>query len=271
MNPPRANPADRVSADVSIDSPAAQPPCRFCLKQRDLRRSHIIPEFLYGPTYDQIHRAIHINRTRGKEKPLQKGLREPLLCGDCEQRFSVLESTFSKMWVSGAGPRGVINGDHVLVSGLDYSSFKLFHLSILWRAGVSSLGPFAQVQLGMHEAIIRTALLARTAPPPDRYQLFAFVLIDPLKRRVLDDVIISPVRQKLHGRTCYVFMFAGCVWIYVVSNRPLEGHATSGNAFLSAAGSIIMPVIDLNEFSPLDREMIDHLHKATDQAGKHRR
>jgi hypothetical protein len=39
----------------------------------------------------------------------------------------------------------------VVIRGLDYSTFKLFHLSVLWRASVSSGPDFASVRLGVHE------------------------------------------------------------------------------------------------------------------------
>lgn len=51
-------------------------------------------------------------------------------------------------------------GKLVHLTGLEYSPFKLFALSVLWRAGVSSLKDFEQVSLGPHE-IKRTAELLR--------------------------------------------------------------------------------------------------------------
>ncbi len=52
--------------------------CRVCLKESKLRKSHILPEFLYEDLYDEKHRALVIYQK--KEKVFQKGLRELLLC-----------------------------------------------------------------------------------------------------------------------------------------------------------------------------------------------
>jgi hypothetical protein len=45
------------------------------------------------------------------------------------------------------------------INGLDYAMFKLFHLSVLWRAGVSTREEFRNVKLGSHEDVIRQMLL----------------------------------------------------------------------------------------------------------------
>jgi len=72
--------------------------CKLCQSSTDLMSSHIIPEFVYRPSYDNIHRAIHLKANPQKRNYLQKGLREQLLCKSCEQRFSRYESYFAKEW-----------------------------------------------------------------------------------------------------------------------------------------------------------------------------
>jgi len=32
--------------------------CRLCQKEKPLVQSHVIPEFLYRPLYDEKHRAV---------------------------------------------------------------------------------------------------------------------------------------------------------------------------------------------------------------------
>ena len=70
--------------------------CKLCLKERNLCNSHIIPEFMYKPLYDTLHRYHMISfESDEKNKYLRKGIREPLLCFDCEQHISKLE-TYSR-------------------------------------------------------------------------------------------------------------------------------------------------------------------------------
>jgi hypothetical protein len=64
-------------------------PCRLCHSEgEELRFSHILPEFLYKPLRDEKHRYIGLKysqETGAKRVLLQKGIREYLLCGNCEQ------------------------------------------------------------------------------------------------------------------------------------------------------------------------------------------
>jgi hypothetical protein len=91
----------------------------------------------------------------------QGGLKEKLLCDSCENIFSNLENYVKNMLYGGIeltfhkiGPRTWS------VGGLDYIKFKLFQLSVLWRASVSTQEFFKSVNLGQkHESQIRKMLL----------------------------------------------------------------------------------------------------------------
>src|SRR5215216_506695 len=65
--------------------------CKLCGYDRPLVRSHPMPEFLYRAAYDEKHRAVAPDKESGREPFIRKGYREPLLCKECEQRFSRLE------------------------------------------------------------------------------------------------------------------------------------------------------------------------------------
>jgi hypothetical protein len=65
--------------------------CALCRHDREIRRSHIIPEFLYEAMYDEKHR-FHVLSVIEDQKDWmeQKGLREPLLC---EERHGQITET----------------------------------------------------------------------------------------------------------------------------------------------------------------------------------
>ncbi len=75
-------------------------PCRLCLRDRPLRNSHIASEFLYRELYDEKHRAFQADALKGGAPSLiQKGLREPLLCTDCERDLNDrFEKPFLTAW-----------------------------------------------------------------------------------------------------------------------------------------------------------------------------
>ena len=78
--------------------------CALCLGEAPLRNSHVIPEFLYRSLYDEKHRLHQVSADPAQPNIyLQKGLREPLLCELCEQRFSVSERYASMLLNGGVG------------------------------------------------------------------------------------------------------------------------------------------------------------------------
>src|SRR3546814_10391424 len=103
--------------------------------------------------YDYNHRYNVLSLApERRERIEQKGVREQLLCRDCEQKFSKLERYASLVLQGGApGMDGQRNGSTVPVTGIDYAQFKLFRLSLLWRAGVATGRNLERVPLGPHE------------------------------------------------------------------------------------------------------------------------
>ena len=135
--------------------------CKLCLQERELRNSHIIPEFLYKPTYDDKHRANDTNTDASTVRFSQKGLREHLLCDVCEGHLNVFETYFANIWYDkSATPKKLMYyGSETLSVKVNYADFKLFYLSVLWRASVSTLPYFSRVNLGPYEEGIRQMVL----------------------------------------------------------------------------------------------------------------
>ena len=63
--------------------------CFLCLSEATLRASHVVPEFFYKPMYDEKHRFFTVSSDpERRDRMHQKGVRESLLCDDCEGRFA---------------------------------------------------------------------------------------------------------------------------------------------------------------------------------------
>ena len=223
-------------------------PCALCLRPRGLKNSHIIPEFMYESLYDEKHRfhALSIIPEQGNSLK-QKGLREPLLCEECEQKFSGWERYASLVLKGGVPLSFRREGNVVHLNGLDYPQFRLFQLSVLWRAGVSSLQFFERVQLGCHAEHLRELLLSADPGSPNRYGCFMFGL--KFGNATFTQLIVQPGKLKLHGHTAYRFVFGGFMWAFLVSNHDL--HAPLTQCLLRPNGEALLLISNAREMQNL--------------------
>lgn len=194
--------------------------CALCEKPEDLRKSHIIPEFVYAPLYDGHHRTIGIHgRGRLRRQIVKKGLREPLLCDSCEQFLNDnYEKPFKEYWFDKKPLPPYLPPHGVVLTGIDYTSFKLFHLSVLFRCGVATLPTFSDVQLGPHENRLRDLIRNKNPGQTDEYPILAVAIIDKDNTPVWR-IISKPYRTKHDGHNAYGILFGGCAWFYVVSSH----------------------------------------------------
>lgn len=223
-------------------------PCALCLQDVDLLRSHIIPEFLYETLYDDKHRlqVLSINPDQSNWRE-QKGLRERLLCNACEQRLSVWERYASLVLKGGVPLTYRSEGNIVHIAGLDYAQFKLFQLSVLWRAGVSSLPFFEKVQLGKHAETLRRLLLAGDPGSPERYGCFMFGL--KYETQAFTGVIMQPGKVRLNGHVGYRFVFGGLLWAMLVLSHGLE--TPLNQCTLNAHGETVLLIRNATEMQNL--------------------
>lgn len=174
--------------------------CKLCLKDKELQESHYIPAALYPRKVD-----LEYGGPGGEWIAVQEEITAPLLCFECEQRFSamgeseVLGQIASKIAkkafplherLLSEQPREeypdvrLYNGVDVK---LDTDKFAYFMLSLVWRGAVHSWqkqdGSFTrQLQLGQFTEPIRQFLLGE-APFPSDTAVIVIVCTDTVSRR----------------------------------------------------------------------------------------
>jgi hypothetical protein len=212
--------------------------CRLCLANEELQNSHILPEFLYKPVYDELNRMMIVGTTLDLPPTLhQQGIRERLLCSSCEQRLSRYERPSAKFFRDPRQYRQLSDGRFTRYHGLDYHSFKLFLMSIVWRAGVSNDTMFRLVQLGPHEERLRRMILNDDPGDVHEYAVTAVdsaYLPDYLKRS-----IVPPKPLRLDGHNCYQFVFGGLFWFFFADAHSKQ--FVQSELFLSRRGELIIP------------------------------
>lgn len=105
---------------------------------------------------------------------------------------------------------------------IDYTKFKLFLLSILWKASISSRSFFVDVDLGTHEEVIRKMILTGDAGEEHEYPIqFLTYLNDESTPR---DFIGQPRVHKSNGHRMTSFFIGGIFYGFVVSSHAKPEH-----------------------------------------------
>lgn len=201
----------------------------MCLEEQELRKSHILSEFLYEPTYQ------HFDPDNPKKKRMlqvpsdvsvrlsypQKGFREKLLCGECEQHLNQIGERYAAGVLKTMDNTEIPAGNrYAIVRDVDYASFKLFLMMQIWRADVASSSDWRAVDLGPHREKIRKMLLA--AEPGNPHDYACSVTRIPSSTRSLARAVVLPATAKYSGHRLYEFTARGYSWMYIVSGHARE-------------------------------------------------
>lgn len=220
------------------------PKCRLCNEDKSLVDSHIFPEFMYVPLYDDEHRFKVINLQGGdiiKEPP--KGIYEKLLCDNCDNKIIGKYEDHASKVLFGDGKKEIeieTKKYGQLIHNVDYKLFKLFQISLIWRASISTRKEVIRIDLGPHAEKMRQMLLEEN--PGEIYEYGVIIYLFPKSSKDMKDLIISPelLPKRIEGNRIYRAIFNGLSWIYFVSSH-LENFRYK-ELFLSKDGSL--PIIN---------------------------
>ena len=215
--------------------------CRLCNREAVLQQSHIVPEFFYSPIYDQRHRLFQrVGGRLAKLPPLQKGLRERLLCRQCEQKLSPHEKYVREMLFGGARTACTNYRDRIELAELSYLSVRLCFLSVLWRMGIASHQAWRGVRLGPHEDRLRSMIHAEDPGSPTEYGFFCVIPL--FDGEHLPDFLLGPDQVRFEGGRFYRAILGGLVVMFFVSKTPMP--AKCQEFAITLDGQWVIPKID---------------------------
>lgn len=201
--------------------------CHLCHQVRELRHSHIVPEFLYRELYNDKRQLMAVSGLGKRGRALrQNGIKQHLFCEECEQHFNErFEKPFKRWLDTKQLPNPWPLAEEAHWTEADYAPFKLFHLSVLFRASVCSLGTFNHVSLGSrHEERMRQMLLACDPGGHSEYPVYGHAVIHHETRRLVP-MVSTVVKSSIEGHRCWGTMYGGVQWWVSVSshqNRLIE-------------------------------------------------
>lgn len=201
--------------------------CKLCLKEKPLlKKSHIIPDFIYrdGKVYHKDH-SIHKVNIGEIFKGLQnkKGIQYSgeydgnILCQYCDGVVIKRYEDYAKKIIWGGqklSPDETFSlsfpPGEVVVGNIDYEKLKLFFLSILWRAAISTRPFFKEVNLEKWKLEeLRKMILS--GDPKENLDWLMLFMLDCGKDPKLKQYIVQPVR----GRDAiFVFTFPALLVVY---------------------------------------------------------
>lgn len=209
--------------------------CKLCKEERQLRESHIFPEWLYKPLYDDNHRFFVLSTDANKRRGTRpKGIYERLLCHECEQQFSKLEG-YARDVFHNLSLKVDEDDRAVVFSGLEYTPFKLFQMSLIWRASIASRPEMHKIDLGPHAERIRKMLFEDR--PGEVYEYGSILMLPALSQELMQQFVYPPERlsTKIDGHSAYRGVFGGLFWLFIVSNHS---YRIPHEVFLSKNGNL---------------------------------
>lgn len=216
--------------------------CNLCRKKRSLiKKSHIIPDFFYRQSgiYNENHQVHKINVQEylktGDIKYARSGDYEGgILCAECDNKIiGKLESYSSKLLYGGLSPNEELDCknyknpndgfEYSVCYNVDYARFKLFLLSILWRASISNREIFKEADIKKrHKRRIRKMILKNS---PGKLTEYPIITLCYLKNKSMPrDLIFQPIKGGTRQKKLITFLIGGFVFIYNITRRYKKRH-----------------------------------------------
>lgn len=149
-----------------------------------------------------------------------------ILCNQCDNEvIGGLESYASKYFYDNKDIELAIEEDENIINlmfkGIDYKRFKLFLISILWRASVSRQKMFDEIALGAkYEEIARKMILEGN--PGQRTDFPTCIIGLRSDQNLVLKTIVAPRRLKEDGNTAYIFFINGLFYWFNISPYNME-------------------------------------------------
>jgi hypothetical protein len=208
--------------------------CRLCGLDKKFADSHIIPDFMYQYLFDEKHKLILSTSDdfKKEDKKIKKrntgDYDNSILCLKCDNEVIGQYETYASKVIYGKSilPAiapviknyyNAIGTEWSSVSNIDYRKFKLFLLSILWRASITKRDMFKDVNIGKHEDVLKKMIWDSDPGNEGDYPIILFTANHD--KGVPRDFIMQPRTEKLYGHHIVTFPITGMMYVFFVSSH----------------------------------------------------
>ncbi|SUQ02070.1 Uncharacterised protein [Vibrio owensii] len=238
--------------------------CRLCCSTDELMESHIIPRAIFRGLKRQSGQLA--KASMNENASLEIGNSDPkehLLCHNCEQFISASYEQYGVRLLK--NPRGVVKtDDYIEFPNFRYETYYLYLLSVLWRASISSLPEFTEVDLPEElNNIVRGCIRNQTVKVGDKlsidnfFRISVFRLVDSSGRyedKVIKGLLSTFISTKnSKNETVFYFINDGFLVQYVFTVGDNEEYAQNSTNYgqLTGSSSVRFLKEDIANFSDL--------------------
>lgn len=241
--------------------------CRLCGEEKKLIKSHIVPEGFYKKMYDDKRRLFLASQSRDSFTFMQKGQREELLCKECDS--NIIGNEYDKYGIEVIRDclqiETFTDSKKEIWVGLDYNKFKIFLLSVLWRAHIARKF-YRGITLDENiESMIVESIKNGQAPKENVIPIVGISLVNPQDSNdKCDGIITNGNTYKREGQfnsKTYIIIFGGYAWTFIVPSA--EKNDPQEIFFLKECGFMHFPKISIYDFAPLT-DLMKSIHFAND-------
>lgn len=237
--------------------------CPLCLADaKELAHSHIIPEFNYKLLYGEKHRLRTFEGDGSVQDSewMQKGVREYLLCANqegnkgCEGLLADWEDHAARKIGPGKiDPLKVPSQKEIKLS-VEYTKFKLYGMSLIWRLAVTSHPNFNIGSLGLVQEELRVALHAGDPLSSSKFPFFIRAFIAP-DGNFYDDWMSPPLLDTFHGKRAISMVIRGLLYTFIARTPVVHGELEC--AYPRPDCDLIIPVRPIATFPELEKYYIE--------------
>ena len=196
--------------------------CKLCGDDKRLIKAHIIPEgFFRRQRQGKESLELITNKAGEYNKKTPIGVYDQtIVCKDCENIWGEWDDYAQKLLAEEPlnGQARYHGGQKIayMVKDFDYTKLKLFFISILWRASVSSHQFFSRISLGSFEKIARDFIANNNPGKSEDFSVTLSKFCHPLGKQC----IMDPYQYKNSGVNYYRFYLAGYIADIKVDDKP---------------------------------------------------
>jgi len=231
--------------------------CKLCDRETKLIKAHIIPEkFFICLRSEKKAPELHSNVKNVYPKRIPIGIYDKnILCAACDNKIGVWDNYAQNLLLGEFSEENAIhvNGEKVAykIENYDFDKLKLFFLSIIWRASISSEPFYEKINLGPYQDVIKKMILNADPGAEDQYQVVLAKFSDPNIKSILD-----PHMDKFDHVNFIRVYLTGFVAYIKVDKRKCPGFMN--DLFMRGNEPLILPLRDVQ--GSQDGQLLKELH-----------